>query len=67
LDVRKKFIVDLSHIRVVVWGIIGEFFPLDLHEKLSPMREYCLGPYAFFCVSKYWRLNENLIGGCPND
>jgi hypothetical protein len=33
-------------------GYIREFFPLDLLEKFSPVREYCLGPYACLCVSK---------------
>jgi hypothetical protein len=66
-DIREDFIVEFSYIGIVVRGIFREFFPLDLLEKFSPVREYCLGPYACLCVSKGWGLNENLLGGCLDD
>jgi hypothetical protein len=66
-DIREEFIVKFSCIGIVVRGIFRELFPLDLLEKLSPVWEYCLGPYACLCVSEGWRLNENLLGKCLDD
>jgi hypothetical protein len=63
----EDFIVELSHIRIVVRGIFREFFPLDFLEKFFPVWEYCLGPNVCLCVSKGWGLNENLLGGCLDD
>jgi hypothetical protein len=54
-----------------VWGIVEEFFLLDLMEifmeKFSLMREYFLGPCAHLRVSKGQRLNENFLGGCLDE
>jgi hypothetical protein len=64
-DIWKNFIVELSHVGVIVQDIFWELFPSDFIEELSPVWEYCLAPCVCLCVSKGQRLSEYLLGIFP--
>jgi len=66
-EIQEDFIVESSHIRIVVRGIFGEFLSINFLENLFPTQEYCLGPNVLFCVSKGRGLNERYLGGGFDD